>query len=504
MKRINFLVATCSTLLYSVCAIAQPAKILRKPNVIFIAIDDLNDWVGCLGGHPQAHTPNIDRLASQGILFTNAHCSAPGCSPSRNSLLTGKEPSNTGYYPFYDHWDKEYLPGYVTLPQYFRENGYFTYASGKIHHNMAGQDPKYGQRDWTENNLAVLRKLPKLEVDKNERVGFDETTDKWMAGPSINPIEDHPDFQTALYGVNFLKKKHDKPFFIGLGFMKPHLPFIAPKKYFDLFDQKSIQLPLIKDDDLDDVPWAGRSNAKINQDAIIRDKGIRKGMIEGYLACTAFIDDMIGEVMVALNDSPYRDNTIIILWTDHGFHHGEKRSFTKFSLWEESTRVPFIIVDPRMKNLAEKKCNKAVSLINIYPTLLDMCGLPPKSGLDGFSLVPLLKNPNNKAWNHPALITWGRGNYAVRTDDFRYIRYFDGSDELYNHQNDPNEWTNLAKDSKYNKIKTEMIQWMPKKEEKLIPGGTLDPVNADKPDLNKFKKTWASYKMDQKVTVIEK
>lgn len=496
MKLKEILVISSAALLSSLTAPAKENQPAQKPNVLFIAIDDLNDWVGCLGGHPQAHTPNIDQMATRGILFTNAHTSAPGCSPSRNSLLTGKEPANTGYYPFYDHWDKEYLPGYVTLPQYFRENGYTTYASGKIHHSMAGQDPRYGQRDWTENNLAVLKKLPDLEVDKDQRVGFDEKTDKWMAGPTINPLDDHPDYQSALYGINILREKHDTPFFLGLGFIKPHLPFTAPQKYFDLFDPESIQLPAIKDDDLNDIPWAGRSNAKIQNDAIIRETGIRKGMIRGYLACSAFTDDMIGMVVDALGKSRFKDNTIIILWSDHGFHHGEKRSFTKFSLWEESTRVPFIIIDPRMKKLPGEKCKSPVSLIDIYPTLIEMCGLPDKEGLDGRSLIPLLKNPET-IWKQPALTTWGRGNYALRTENWRYIRYFDGSEELYNHQNDSNEWTNLADDARYKTIKTEMAEWIPKKEAVLRPEGTLDPVNADKPNLEGFKKQWIRMGMEK-------
>jgi arylsulfatase A-like enzyme len=482
-------------LLLSFNAFSKENKPAQKPNVLFIAIDDLNDWVGCLGGHPQAHTPNIDRLATKGILFTNAHTSAPGCSPSRNSLLTGKEPTNTGYYPFYDHWDKEYLPGYVTLPQYFRQNGYTTYASGKIHHSMAGQNPNYGQRDWTENNLEVLKKLPKLEVDKNDRVGFDEKTEKWISAPTINPLADHDDYQTALYGIKILQQKHDEPFFLAVGFIKPHLPFIAPRKYFDLFDKDNLQLPPIKDDDLNDIPWAGRSNAKIQHDAAIRELGIRKGMIRGYLAASAFTDDMIGMVIDALEKSQYRDNTVIVLWSDHGFHHGEKRSFTKFSLWEESTRVPFIIIDPRMKTLAGEKCNSPVSLINIYPTLIEMCGLPEREGLDGRSLIPLLKKPET-IWEQPALTTWGRGNYALRSENWRYIRYFDGSEELYNHQDDPNEWTNLANNTKYKSVKYELTKWFPKTEAKLQPEGTLDPVNADKPDLEGFKKLWGKLEMD--------
>jgi len=495
MKIKEILVLSSAVLLTSFNAASQENQSEQKPNVLFIAIDDLNDWVGCLGGHPQAHTPNIDRMAGKGILFTNAHASAPACSPSRNSLLTGKEPTNTGYYPFYDRWDKKYLPGYVTLPQYFRQNGYTTYASGKIHHGMAGQKPQLGQRDWTENNWAVIKELPKLEVDKNDRVGFDEKTTKYVAAPTVNPLADHNDYQTALFGIETLQKKHDQPFFLAVGFSKPHLPFIAPKKYFDLFDKDNIQLPPIKYDDLDDIPWAGRSNAKIEDDANIREQGIRKGMIRGYLAATAFTDDMIGMVVDALEKSPYRDNTVIVLWSDHGYHHGEKRSFKKFSLWEESTRTPFIIIDPRMKTLAGEKCNSPVSLVHIYPTLVEMCGLPEKNGLDGRSLVPLLQNPET-IWEQPALTTWGRGNYALRNENWRYIRYFDGSEELYNHQVDPNEWTNLANDPKYKSIKADLAKWIPKTEAKLQPKGRLHPVSADFPDLEGFKKLWIQLKMD--------
>lgn len=480
-----------SILLTGLTTYAKEVKQTQQPNVIFIAIDDLNDWIGCLGVNHQALTPNIDRLASQGMLFTNAFCVSPASSPSRNALLTGKEPASTGYYVFYENWnaEKEYLPGYVTLPQYFRENGYDTYASGKIHHNLAGQNPKYGRRDWTEDNWTVIRNLPKLRENQEERVAFDEKTDKWEAAPILNPIEDHPDYQTALYGINTLKRNHNHPFFLALGFMKPHLPFLAPKKYFDLFNRDSIQIPPIKNNDLDDVPWVGRSNAKIELDNIIRKEGIRKGMIQGYLACTAFIDDMIGKVMDELQKSPYRDNTIIVLWGDNGFHFGEKRSFTKFSLWDESTRIPFIIVDPRMKELHGEKCNRAVSLINVYPTLIDMCGLPKKSDLDGTSLVPLLKNPV-ALWERPALTTWGRGNYVLSTEKWRYIRYFDGSEELYNHQNDPYEWTNVSSDPQYKDIKDGLKKWLPTKEANLKPDGVLEPVDADKPDLTRFKKIW--------------
>ena len=491
MKQKKIILFGGTVLLTGLTTQAKEIKQKQQPNIIFIAIDDLNDWIGCLGVNHQALTPNIDRLASKGMLFTNAFCCAPGSSPSRNALLTGKEPFSTGYYPFYENWDndKEFLPGYVTLPQYFRENGYYTYASGKIHHNMAGQNPKYGQRDWTENNWTVIRNLPNLRVNPKERVYFDKETNKWESGPILNPIQDHPDYQTALYGINLLKKPYEHPFFIALGFLKPHLPFLAPKKYFDLFNRDSIQFPPIKDDDLDDVPWAGRSNAKIELDNLIRKKRIRKGMIQGYLACTAFIDDMIGNVMNALQKSPYKDNTIIVLWGDNGFHFGEKRSFTKFSLWDESTRIPFIIVDPRMKELHGEKCNRAVSLINVYPTLVEMCGLPKKNDLDGTSLVPLLKNPTIP-WERPALTTWGRGNYVLSTEDWRYIRYFDGTEELYNHQNDPNEWTNVADNQLYKNIKEGLKKWFPTKEAKLMPNGILEPIDADKPYLTRFKEIW--------------
>lgn len=494
MLRYKIIIAIGISLIFSCSASKKEIQDKGLPNVLFIAIDDLNDWVGCLGGHPQAHTPNIDRMAANGILFTNANCSVPGCSPSRNSLLTGKEPTSTGYYPFYVQWNETYLPGYVTLPQYFKENGYDTFVSGKIHHNMVGQNPKYGQRDWTENNLSVLNKLPNLITDKNDRVGFDDETTKWVSAPTVSPLEDHADYQTALYGVNLLQKKHDTPFFLALGFIKPHLPFVAPKKYFNLFNKETIQLPVIEDDDLNDVPWAGRSNARLQQDAKIRELGIRKGMIRGYLAASSFIDDMIGMVINALEKSPYKNNTIIVLWSDHGYHHGEKQTFTKFSLWEESTRVPFVIIDPRMKMLAGTQCSTPISLINVYPTLVDMCGLKEKKDLDGRSLVPLLKNPK-ASWEQPALTTWGRGNYSLRTEKWRYTKYFDGSEELYNHENDSNEWINLANNMSYKKIKIDMQKWIPKVEAKLQPNGILSPVDADNHDLESFKKQWEFYNM---------
>ncbi|MFT4566328.1 MAG: arylsulfatase A-like enzyme, partial [Saprospiraceae bacterium] len=318
----------------------------EKPNIIFIAIDDMNDWTGFLNGHPQAITPNMDKMAQQGVNFTNAHCIAPACGPSRNALLFGIEPHRSGLYPFYNQMkmDQTLLNQFTSLPQFFKESGYATYGSGKIHHGREWTFIKdSGKREWTENNQNIIDALPALVFNYKEGFGVGG---KMAFCPTDSPLEHHPDYVTAQFGMDILKRDHDKPFFLALGFVKPHLPFVCPKEYFDLYPDPILP-PAIKGDDLVDIPWAGRSNAKIGDDLKYRQDDKWQKVHRSYLACNSWTDANIGRVMDKLNNSEYKDNTIIVLLSDHGYHQGEKRSFRKFSLWEEATRVPFIIIDPR-------------------------------------------------------------------------------------------------------------------------------------------------------------
>ncbi len=470
--------------------LSASAESAKKPNILFIAIDDLNDWTGFLGGHPQAKTPHMDALAARGVSFSNAQTASPACSPSRNALLLGQHPYTTGLYPFYDYHGlyNGPLKNAITLPAHFKKNGFDTYGSGKIAHGSENSLPPASLDEWTGHHFG--RKLPKLIYDLEK--GYEESDGeaaKMSFCPATNPLADYPDYDTALYGLDILKRPHDKPFFLALGFNKPHLPCVCPQKYFDLY-AGPITPPPIKNDDLVDVPWAARSNANLRQEMIIRNDDAWEKVRRAYLACISFTDDNIGIVLDALAKSPYADNTIIVLWSDHGFHLGSKRTFTKFTLWQEADRVPFIIYDPRNKPSAHT-CAAPVSLVDIFPTLCQLTDIPLKKDLDGESLVPWLKDPTLPK-STPAIVTWGRGNYSICLREWRYNRYFDGSEELYNLKTDPNEWINLAGNKEFADQKKELAVFLPKKEAPQVKEAIAlyNVVDADRPSLANFKKLW--------------
>jgi arylsulfatase A-like enzyme len=448
-----------------------------RPNILFIAIDDMNDWTGFLGGHSQAVTPNLDAVAKRGVNFTNAHCPAPGCSPSRNALLYGIEPFNSGYYVFYDKKEthEQLREKYTSLPQFLKEHGYGTFGAGKIHHGL--KDNPY---EWTDYHKPERHRL-KLDMDATYQPGGKM---KMSFGPTTNPYEEHPDHKVATYGVEVLSREHEKPFFLAVGIVKPHLPFICPQEFFDLYPDP-VDPPHIKDDDLEDIPWVGRSMAKRGDDNRFRNDNAWDKVRRAYLACISWADYNIGRVLDALEASPYAGNTIVVIWSDHGYALGEKRHFRKFALWEETTRVPFIIWDTRSKDAVEgRSVAGGVSLINIYKTLVEMTGLEAPAYLDGYSLVPQLEDPSTPL-PEPSLCSWGRGNYTVRDEDFRYTRYFNGGEELYFHPTDPDEWTNQAGNPEFAEAKTRMARWLPKSEALLVKEGIADwsiPSSADKPE----------------------
>ncbi len=297
-----------------------------KPNILFIAIDDMNDWTGFLGGHPQAITPNMDKLAEKGMNFTNAHCSAPGCSPSRNALLYGIEPFNSGLYPFYELAIHEQLmEKYTSLPRFFKENGYQTYGAGKIHHLL-----KDNQREWSDyfelkSSQKIFQKGAGYQVGDSKGLSF---------RPTINPDEEHIDYQVASYGVDILKREHDKPFFLAVGIVKPHLPFDCPKRFFDALP-KNIEAPAILKNDLIDIPAEGNSFRRARDDQRFKKDKAWEDVRRAYLACNSWADFNVGRVLDALEKSPYADNTVVVLWSDHGYHQGEKMSFRKFTLWKK-------------------------------------------------------------------------------------------------------------------------------------------------------------------------
>ena len=450
---------------------AEQTQAAAKPNILFIAVDDLNDWVGCLGGHPQAKTPNIDKLAKRGILFEQAYCAAPLCSPSRTAIMTGLAPSNTGIYGNLN-WFRD-LPQYkdwVTLPQYFRQHGYLAWGGGKLYHQAHGKFSDAGAWDHVYSTRTGAVPPPKRDRYKHGlRPKFESNPIlarliDW--GPTDHPIEANPDWKTADGAAKFLQRDHDKPFFLGCGIYLPHLPWYAPKKFFDLHPLDKIQLPPHKSDDFEDIPEGGRRMAA-KAGGIIRQSGKWKEAVQACLAADSFADACVGHVLDAFEKSRYRDNTIIVLWGDHGYDVGEKK-FAKSALWEQTTRTPLIIHVPEKLggNTKAKTCKRPVSLLDLYPTLIELCGLPKNPRIDGRSIAPLVRNPK-AAWPYPALIThsphWHGPNHAVRSEHFHYIHYGKGGEELYEVARDPHQWHNLANDPAHATTKAQLKQWLPKK-----------------------------------------
>tara|TARA_Y100001934_G_scaffold45195_1_gene54670 strand:- start:52 stop:1536 length:1485 start_codon:yes stop_codon:yes gene_type:complete len=442
-----------------------------KPNVLFLAVDDMKDWVNCLGGYEgKVHTPNIDRLAARGTLFTNAHCPSPKCAPSRAAIMTGLRPSTTGLYDN-GHWWKPNYPDTVTIPIHFRNHGYQVAGAGKIFHHTAGNNPP-GQ--WHDFRRLVFEEDPwfrgvKLNYPWSQVKPFPEGypfsgvkglghENDWG---SLRLTEaEYDDSKTTAYAVRFLQRDQPKPFFLACGIFRPHLPWYAPKKYFELYPMESIVLPRVKKGDLEDVPGPGRkfANARRFDFEKIRKAGRWKHAVQAYLASITFADAQIGRVLDALDQSPHAHNTIVVLWSDHGWHLGEKDHWHKSTLWEEATRVPFIISAPGYK---PARSSRPVSLINIFPTLNELCGLTQLKRSDGVSLVPLLKDPK-APWSRPAKIEYKSGNVAVRSETHRYIRYQNGDEELYDLQSDPLEWKNLANDPVHRGLKVQFQKHLPK------------------------------------------
>ena len=436
-------------------AAAADVKYGDKPNVLFIAIDDLNHWVGHLGRNEQAATPNIDRLAKRGVSFTRAYCAAPSCTPSRAALMSGLRPSTTGVYDNGRDW-KAAIPPEKCLPAQFRGGGYVALGAGKIYHGNR-------RAEWDDY-------LDEAEKDPNRprggRARLPKGADSGVGGIKFAPLDcedaDLPDYRIADYGIEQLGKTHDKPFFLAVGLHKPHMPWNVPKKWFDKFPLESIKLPPTIENDLADVPAAGVKMAKPQGDhAQMVASGRWKEAVRAYLATIAYTDMNVGRLLDALDKSEHKDNTIIVLWGDHGWHLGEKEHWRKFALWEEATRAPLVWVAPGVTK-SGGECARPVDFMSIYPTLTDLCGLATPAHVQGKSIRPLLADPKAE-WAGPAVTTYLRNNHAVRSEGWRYIRYADGGEELYDEAADPLEHTNLASKSEHAERKRELAKWLPAK-----------------------------------------
>jgi choline-sulfatase len=441
-----------------------------RPNVVFVSVDDMNDWVGCLRGYPGVQTPNIDRLARRSVLFADTHCASPLCNPSRTALLTGRRPSNTGVYDNDQYW-RPALPDVVTIPQYFKQNGYTVAGAGKVFHHVAGfnppdqwdefqlqqfDDPWYRRDEWYPWN----KKIPAPQGHPfNGLTNFQGEFD-WGVIPGRAENE-YGDMRAVEFGQKFLERRHAKPFFLAVGLWHPHIPMFSPKHYYDLYPEAKVNLPPIRENDLDDVPAAGREFAafrRVEHERIVKE-GKWKEAVHSYLAAVSFADAMVGRMVDALEKSAYATNTILVFWSDNGWHLGEKQHWHKSTLWQRSTHVPMIISAPEMRS-AGKARRQPVNLLDIYPTLVELCGLPARTDLDGTSLAALLKDAGAK--RAPTVSTYLPGNHAVISERWRYIRYRDGGEELYDRRNDPHEFTNVAGDAKHGELKKEMGRWIPK------------------------------------------
>ena len=438
------------------------AKEQKNPNILLIIIDDLNDWIGVMNAHPNTKTPNMDRLANRGTLFTNAHAAAPVCSPTRATILSGLLPSTTGIYGStrYDTLTgNPHVSQVDLLPAYFSKHGYKTLSTGKIFHE--GSPKEAFDVVGVERHTFGPRPAERISYTPPE--GYSTSTD-WGAFPERD--EQMPDYQYARWAEEQLQKEHAQPFFMSVGFVRPHVPWFVPQKWFDMHPLEEVMLPLHCESQFDDWPETAlrfKELPQMPQMEWMREENRWRESVQAYLACVTFVDHCVGIVLDALEKSPHADNTIIMLVSDHGYHLGQKGLWSKHTVWEESTRIPFIISRP-----GDQKTNRThvpANHLDMYPTLLELANLPANPANEGTSLVPLLDDPEAAGFeNKASLTTHGFGNHGVRTKRWRYIRYADGAEELYDHWTDPNEWKNLAPLPNYAEVLEKLRTHLPEKD----------------------------------------
>lgn len=473
-------------------ALARSAPAAGRPNVLFIAVDDLNDWVGALGGHPQVETPNIDRLAQRGTLFANAHCQSPLCNPSRTSLLTGLRPTSTGIYglaPWFRNVEE--LKDRVSLPQHLAASGYRTLSTGKIYHGGYGRGKNDNEFQKLGPGAAVGARPEKKIIP--ETPGGNHPLMDWGTFPHED--SEKGDWQVASWAVDQLNDGPEGPFFLSVGFFLPHVPCFATEKWFDLYPEEHTILPPIRRDDREDTPmFSWYLNWDLPEPRLSWCESVDqwKPLVRAYLACISFVDSQVGRVLDALEKNGFADNTIVVLWSDHGYHLGEKLITGKNTLWERSTRVPLVFAGPGIQEATV--CHQPVELLDIYPTLNEFLELPTVEGLEGHSLVPQLKDSKAvRPW--PAITSHNQGNHAVRSEQWRYIQYADGSEEFYDMRNDPQEFHNLIDDREFAGLVAAHRKWIPRLDRPPAPGSmhrvlTYDPATG--------KAVWEGKGVDEK------
>lgn len=456
-----------------------------KPNILMISVDDLNDWVGVYRGHPQCKTPNIDALAQKSMVFRNTSCPGPVCGSSRSALLSGFMPATTGIYGNANNMlDSQIVQTHATMPEYFSKHGYLTISSGKIFHKHTtknGFDHGHWAYDVWHNAKGGCRVDEGKFFSRNKGIINGKKIDNpkytsasgspFEFGPTKGGKEETKDYKTAKWFERKLKEDYEEPFFMSAGISRPHLPFVVPQEYFDMYDLDSVVVPEYKMNDLDDIVDAkGKKKFKPHVDFLwCQEYGVHKEAVRAYMASITYADECVGVILDSLAQSKYADNTIVVLWGDHGWHLGEKMKFRKASLWRESTQLPFIVHLPGMSE--QQDCDRNVNLIDLYPTLIDLCDLPAKK-LDGKSIKPLLENPELQ-W-HPTITTQGKRNHSVISEKWHYITHGDNVEELYDLENDPMEWTNLAniRSEKVTAAKKRLRTFLPKDNADEIPKGS--------------------------------
>jgi arylsulfatase A-like enzyme len=482
-------------------ALADPAK---PYNILMIAVDDLNDWVGAFGGNPQAKTPNIDRLAERSMVFRNASCAGPVCGPSRSALLSGFRPGTTGAYGNSNNMlDSPIVQTHATLPEYFTKNGYTTISCGKIfhkHETKNGPDSGHWAYDVWHDELNRGGQIEESVYSRNKGIIAGKKIDnpkhkvgggsEFSWGVTEKGKEFTQDYRTAKWFEKQLQEQHSKPFFMFAGISKPHLSWFVPQEYYDMHPLETIKVPEFRMDDLDDINGGKRKRPfEPEPDFLwVQEYGLHQRAVQAYLAASSYADDCIGVMLDALKKSPYAENTIVVFWGDHGWHLGEKLRFRKATLWKESTQMPLIVHLPGMAG--RKDCYRNVNLLDLYPTLIELCGLPDKK-LDGKSFKTLFANPE-LPWS-PTVTTAGKGNHSVMSEKWHHITYEEGGEELYDLEKDPMEWKNLAneKSPELDAVKTELRSFLPKDEVDSLPeskdeeskkGGGEGPASKKAPD----------------------
>lgn len=442
-----------SLILATICLAPSSQAEERKPNILLLLSDDLNTALSGFG-HPQCKTPQLDALAKRGVRFENMHCQYPVCGASRASLMTGLYPYTNGMLGNGGNLRKN-LPDVVTLSQLFRNKGYRAGRVSKIYHMgipleiIAGTARHDDAQSWDEtvNIKAPEQNAPGKRTEWSPK---DKSTQTFTGVEASTGDLEHADGMAADAAIEFLKRNKDKPFFLGCGFVRPHVPLVAPSKYFDLYDRDAMVAPTVPENDLADVPGIIRGYKSIDRYGVTPE--LHKGLLEAYYASISYMDAQVGRILDTLDELGLRENTIVIFSSDHGYLLGHHHKFQKQHLFEESTRVPFIFSVPWMSDSHGTASSHITELIDLYPTIASLAGLKPPSNLHGQSLVPLLENPSSKEWTKDHAFTISRsGGESIRTKDWRFTHWGFGTkgEELYDRKNDPNEFTNLAKDPKY-------------------------------------------------------